>query len=43
VAITVIFLLDAWDKAWPVILIIIGLGMVFGWRRAQTRDDRGRY
>jgi hypothetical protein len=42
VAITVIFLFDAWDKAWPVILIIIGLGMVFGWRRAQTKGEKGR-
>jgi hypothetical protein len=26
-------LLDAWDKAWPVFLIIIGLGMALSWRR----------
>jgi hypothetical protein len=35
VAVTVIFLLDAWDEAWPALLIIIGLGMVFSWRRRR--------
>ncbi len=40
VAITVIFLLQLnWDKVWPVILIIVGLGLVFGWRRGQTRGE----
>jgi hypothetical protein len=34
VAITVIFLLQLdWGKVWPVLLIIVGLGMIFGWRR----------
>ena len=33
IAVTAIFLLDAWDKAWPALLIIIGLGMAFSWRR----------
>jgi hypothetical protein len=32
-AVTVILVLDAWDKAWPVFLIIIGLGMALSWRR----------
>jgi hypothetical protein len=42
VAITVIFLFDAWDEAWPVILIIIGLGLVFGWRKGRTKRESGR-
>jgi len=32
-AVTVILVLDVWDKAWPVFLIIIGLGMALSWRR----------
>ncbi|OFW61018.1 MAG: hypothetical protein A2133_04380 [Actinobacteria bacterium RBG_16_64_13] len=33
-AITVIFLLKLdWGKVWPVILIVVGLGMILGWRR----------
>ena len=35
IAATVIFLLDAWGEAWPVLLIIIGLGMAFSWRRRR--------
>ncbi len=33
-AITVIFLLKLdWGKVWPVLVIIIGVGMVLGWKR----------
>lgn len=40
VAITVIFLLELnWDKVWPVVLIIIGLGMVFSWGRRRAKNE----
>jgi hypothetical protein len=40
VAITVIFLLELdWDKVWPIILIIIGLGLVLGWRKGQAKGE----
>jgi hypothetical protein len=33
-AITVVFLLELdWSIVWPVILIIVGIGLVLGWRR----------
>jgi drug/metabolite transporter (DMT)-like permease len=33
-AITIIFLLKLdWSKVWPVLVIIIGVGMVLGWKR----------
>ena len=33
-AVTVVFLLQLdWGKVWPVILIIVGVGLILGWRR----------
>jgi hypothetical protein len=35
VAITIVLLFNlSWDKFWPVILIIVGLGMLLSWRRS---------
>jgi hypothetical protein len=25
-----------WDYTWPVIIIVLGLGFVFGWRRRRS-------
>jgi hypothetical protein len=34
VAVTVIFLLELdWGKVWPVLLVIVGVGLLLGWRR----------
>lgn len=34
-AVTVIFLLELdWGKVWPVLLIIVGIGMLLGWKRS---------
>jgi hypothetical protein len=33
-AVTVIFLLELdWDKVWPVLLVIVGIGLLLGWKR----------
>jgi hypothetical protein len=33
-AVTVIFLLELdWGKVWPVLLIIVGIGLLLGWKR----------
>ncbi len=33
-AVTVIFLLELdWGKVWPVLLVIVGLGLLLGWKR----------
>ena len=33
-AVTIIFLLELdWGKVWPVLLVIVGIGLLLGWRR----------
>jgi hypothetical protein len=33
-AVTIIFLLELnWGKVWPVLLVIVGLGLLLGWKR----------
>jgi hypothetical protein len=33
-AVTVIFLLELnWGKVWPVLLVIVGIGLLMGWKR----------
>ena len=33
-AVTVIFLLELnWGRVWPVLLVIVGIGMLLGWKR----------
>jgi hypothetical protein len=33
-AVTIIFLLELdWGKVWPVLLVILGIGMLLGWKR----------
>jgi hypothetical protein len=33
-AVTIIFLLELdWGKVWPVLLIIVGIGLLLGWKR----------
>lgn len=33
-AVTIIFLLELdWGKVWPVLLVIVGIGLLLGWKR----------
>lgn len=33
-AVTIIFLLELdWNKVWPVLLVIVGIGLLLGWKR----------
>jgi hypothetical protein len=33
-AVTIIFLLELdWGKVWPILLVIVGIGLLLGWRR----------